>query len=166
VVEEWIGFGGKDGPGSREVGLFAYPGQSDMTGRRLPLLWSGMIREKVGQAETYTLLDAAALASTAPLGLSNISKSPDFVALSFYKIFALPPVGALLVRKSSAHVLSYRRYFGGGTVDMVVAVDDTWHAKKTTSVHDALEDGTLPFLSSLLSITSSISTAGFMVQNP
>jgi len=30
---------------------------------------------------------------------------------------------------------------------MVVAIDDTWHAKKTTSAHDALEDGTLPCLS-------------------
>lgn len=146
-VEQWIVSGGKDGLEPGEVGLFAYPGQSNMTGRRLPLSWPGMIRKKVTRGETYTLLDAAALASTAPLDLSNTNESPDFIALSFYKIFGLPPIGALLVRKSSAHVLTNRRYFGGGTVDMVVAIDDTWHAKKTTSVHDALEDGTLPFLS-------------------
>jgi len=67
------------------------------------------------------------------------------VALSFYKIFGFPNIGALIVRKDSQHVLESRRYFGGGTVEMVIAVNDTWHAKKETSIHDRLEDGTLPF---------------------
>ncbi|KAK5136785.1 hypothetical protein LTR08_002081 [Meristemomyces frigidus] len=116
-----------------------------MTGRRLPLNWPGRIRKSFHKAATYTLLDAAALASTAPLDLSDPATAPDFVALSFYKIFGFPNIGALIVRKDSAHVLQSRRYFGGGTVDMVVAVNDTWHAKKDTSIHDRLEDGTLPF---------------------
>ncbi|TIA01844.1 PLP-dependent transferase [Aureobasidium pullulans] len=144
-VEKWIECGGAGGPLPRQLGLFAYPGQSNMTGRRLPLSWPGMIREKILRANTYTLLDAAALASTAQLNLSNTSESPDFVALSFYKIFGFPNIGALLVQKSSAHVLANRKYFGGGTVDMVVTLNDTWHARKTATVHDALEDGTLPF---------------------
>lgn len=42
-------------------------------------------------------------------------------------------------------MLEHRRYFGGGTVEMVVSINDTWHAKKDTSIHDRLEDGTLPF---------------------
>jgi len=49
------------------------------------------------------------------------------------------------VRKDSAHVLESRRYFGGGTVEMIISINDTWHAKKDTSIHDRLEDGTLPF---------------------
>ncbi|WPG98533.1 Hypothetical protein R9X50_00132500 [Acrodontium crateriforme] len=143
-VDIWINSGGLGGPRARQLGLFAYPGQSNMTGRRLPLSWPGRIRKSVHKAPTYTLLDAAALASTAPLDLSDPSTAPDFVALSFYKIFGFPNIGALIVRKESAHVLQDRKYFGGGTVDMIISINDTWHAKKET-LHDRLEDGTLPF---------------------
>jgi len=38
-VETWINSGGFGGPRSRQLGLFAYPGQSNMTGRRLPMSW-------------------------------------------------------------------------------------------------------------------------------
>ncbi|KJY00375.1 hypothetical protein TI39_contig332g00018 [Zymoseptoria brevis] len=144
-VDIWINSGGLGGPRARQLGLFAYPGQSNMTGRRLPLSWPGRIRKSLHKAATYTLLDAAALASTAPLDLSDAATGPDFVALSFYKIFGFPNIGALLVRKESAHVLESRKFFGGGTVEMVIAVNDVWHAKKETSIHDRLEDGTLPF---------------------
>ena len=111
----------------------------------LTLRRPGRIRKSFHKAATYTLLDAAALASTAPLDLSDSATAPDFVALSFYKIFGFPNIGALIVRKDSAHVLESRRYFGGGTVEMIITVNDTWHAKKETSIHDRLEDGTLPF---------------------
>ena len=90
-------------------------------------------------------MDAAALATTAPLDLSDSATAPDFTALSFYKIFGFPNIGALIVRKSSAHVMQNRRYFGGGTVDMIISINDTWHAKKDATIHDRLEDGTLPF---------------------
>jgi len=144
-VDIWINSGGLGGPRARQLGLFAYPGQSNMTGRRLPLSWPGRIRKSFHKAPTYTLLDAAALASTAPLDLSDPATAPDFVALSFYKIFGFPNIGALLVRKESAHVMQSRKFFGGGTVEMVVSINDTWHAKKDGSLHDRLEDGTLPF---------------------
>jgi molybdenum cofactor sulfurtransferase len=111
----------------------------------LTLLRCGRIRKSFHKAATYTLLDAAALASTAPLDLSDTAQAPDFVALSFYKIFGFPNIGALIVRKDSAHVLQSRKYFGGGTVDMIITIQDTWHAKKEGSLHDRLEDGTLPF---------------------
>lgn len=103
------------------------------------------IRKSFHKAATYTLLDAAALASTAPLDLADPATAPDFVALSFYKIFGFPNIGALIVRKDSAHVLESRKYFGGGTVEMIISINDTWHAKKDNSIHDRLEDGTLPF---------------------
>ncbi|KAH0405465.1 hypothetical protein KCU89_g40, partial [Aureobasidium melanogenum] len=93
-------------------------------------------------SETYTLLDAAALASTSFLDLSDTATSPDFVAVSFYKIFGYPQLGALIVQRRSARPLLSRRYFGGGTVDMVTTSSEGWHVKKTDSPHDALEDGT------------------------
>jgi molybdenum cofactor sulfurtransferase len=121
--------------------LFAYPAQSNMNGRRLPLKWCEMARRK---ASTYTLLDAAAYVSTTPLDLSNVDAAPDFTVISLYKIFGFPDLGALIVRKESSDILRQRKYFGGGTVDMVVCVKEQWHAKKSESLHSQLEDGTLP----------------------
>lgn len=127
--------------------LFAFPAQSNMNGRRLPRRWCQEIRSAAngGQGNVYTLLDAASLVSTAPLDLSSVQAAPDFTALSFYKIFGFPDLGALIVRKSAARVFERRRFFGGGTVDMVLATGAQWHAKKETSIHERLEDGTLPF---------------------
>ncbi|GME65077.1 molybdenum cofactor sulfurase [Neofusicoccum parvum] len=126
--------------------LFAYPAQSNMSGRRLPLDWCGRARlSKESSANTtYSLLDAAAFVSTSPLDLSDSDVAPDFTVLSLYKIFGFPDLGALIIRKDAADVFQKRRYFGGGTVDMVVCLKEQWHAKKTESLHDQLEDGTLP----------------------
>lgn len=146
----------QDSPFHDGIGLFAYPAQSNMNGRRLPLSWSGGIRcSNTASSQVFTLLDAAAYVSTAQLDLSDPANAPDFTALSFYKIFGFPDLGALIVRKASGHVLSERRYFAGGTVDMVI--NDTtngththaWHAMKSTSLHEMLEDGTPAFHSIL-----------------
>ena len=136
--------------------LAAYPGQSNMTGRRFSFDWSGQIRslrEQCGK-KIYTLYDAAALASTSPLDLSDLASVPDFIAISFYKIFGFPDLGALLVRRDSAGVLRRRKYFGGGTVDSVGVLESPWHAKKE-SVSARLEDGTLPF-HSILALQSAL----------
>ncbi|KAK3064322.1 hypothetical protein LTS18_008252 [Coniosporium uncinatum] len=125
--------------------LFGYPGQSNMTGRRLPLSWPSMIRQSQRRQNRYTLLDAAALATSTSLDFGDEANAPDFTSVSFYKIFDYPDLGALIVRKSSGAILQRRRYFGGGTVDMVISIKDDWHAKKNSSLHDQLEDGTLPF---------------------
>ncbi|KAL6250271.1 hypothetical protein RBB50_002572 [Rhinocladiella similis] len=127
--------------------LFGYPAQSNMTGRRLTLRWSEKIQKLRNSRDVpvYSLLDAAALASTATLDLSDSLAAPDFTAISFYKIFGFPDVGALIVRKGSGDILLQRKYFGGGTVDMVTMVGEAWHAKRETSLHTRLEDGTLPF---------------------
>ncbi|KAL9118137.1 MAG: hypothetical protein Q9187_005323 [Circinaria calcarea] len=130
-----------------EAGLFAYPAQSNMNGHRLPLDWPGQVRKSSlpRHKNLYTLLDAAAYVSTAQLDLSDASNAPDFVALSFYKIFGYPDLGALIVRKAAGHILQKRKYFGGGTVNMVIALGTEWHAKKSDALHEQLEDGTLPF---------------------
>ncbi|MCJ1395655.1 hypothetical protein MMC18_008541 [Xylographa bjoerkii] len=130
-----------------KYGLFAYPAQSNLHGRRLPLAWSGRLRKSLDPAHRniYTLLDAAAYICTAQLDLSDAQSAPDFTALSLYKIFGFPDLGALIVRKAAAHMLQRRRYFGGGTVAMVINQHDEWHAIKNHSLHEQLEDGTLPF---------------------
>ncbi|KAL4874362.1 pyridoxal phosphate-dependent transferase [Aspergillus karnatakaensis] len=146
AVENWV-----DGRPSqcsrRNVTLFGYPGQSNMTGRRLPRSWPERVRRN--RPNTYILWDAAAIASTSFLDLSNADSAPDFTAVSLYKIFGYPDVGCLIVRKAAASVLWRRRYFGGGTVDMVINSpsprEPSWHALKTQSLHDVLEDGTVNF---------------------
>ncbi|KAL1962245.1 hypothetical protein VTN77DRAFT_9901 [Rasamsonia byssochlamydoides] len=139
------------------VRLLAYPAQSNMNGRRLPKDWPLRVRQLVQRTgrKIFTLLDAAAFVSTAQLDLSNVEMEPDFTALSFYKIFGMPDLGALIVRKESSEVLRSRRYFGGGTVDTVIAYGG-WHARKTENLHDILEDGTVPF-HSLVMLDSAIS---------
>lgn len=145
-LESWISELDQHNHYSNELQLVAYPGQSNMTGRRLPLSWSGRIRRNASRTRrrVYTLFDAASLASTSPLDLSDSSSAPDFIALSFYKIFGFPDLGALLLRKESADVLMQKRYFAGGTVDAVITSGEIWHAKKSIP-HAALEEGTLPF---------------------
>ncbi|KAL9598100.1 MAG: hypothetical protein Q9219_004731 [cf. Caloplaca sp. 3 TL-2023] len=155
-VEQWISQGPtshmqeKNKDNKRPIGLFAYPGQSNMNGRRLPLDWAGRLRRAAARAngEMYTLFDAAALVASTQLDLSDHVNAPDFTSLSFYKIFGFPDLGCLIVRKQAGHVLLKRSYFGGGTVDMVIngaGVADAWHATRQTSLHEALEDGTGAF---------------------
>ncbi|MCJ1377461.1 hypothetical protein MMC17_000556 [Xylographa soralifera] len=154
-VEDWLASGKdensetdhSDSASTGKYGLFAYPAQSNLNGRRLPLDWSSRLRKSLDPAHKniYTLLDAAAYVCTAQLDLSDAQSAPDFTALSFYKIFGFPDLGALIVRKASAHMLQRRRYFGGGTVAMVISQHDEWHAMKDHRLHEQLEDGTLPF---------------------
>jgi molybdenum cofactor sulfurtransferase len=66
-VNDWIERPDNEGVRPR---LFAYPAQSNMNGRRLPLGWSHRIRKSKSKG-MYTLLDAAALVSTSPLDLGN-----------------------------------------------------------------------------------------------
>ncbi|KIL94685.1 hypothetical protein FAVG1_01616 [Fusarium avenaceum] len=127
--------------------LFAYPAQSHMDGRRYPLTWTRDM-QKIPQSPQHrvlTLLDASSFVATSRLDLSDPNVAPDFTVLSLYKIFGFPDLGALLVKRASEWVFENRRYFGGGTVDMVVSGKEKWHAPKSQFLHERLEDGTLPF---------------------
>ena len=130
----------------RILRLFAYPGQSNMSGRRPVNPWPHQSRHRNDGESSYlyTLFDAAALATTASIDFSDASNAPDFAVLSFYKIFGFPDLGALIVRKASAAPLLRRKYFSGGTVEMVACGKEQWHVKKSDSLHEQLEDGTLP----------------------
>jgi molybdenum cofactor sulfurtransferase len=146
TVESWICKGPSPDEQRLKARLFAYPGQSNMTGRRLPLSWPDRIRRSGN--DTYTMLDAAALAPTYPMHgvLRDSDSAPDFTAVSFHKIFGFPDLGGLIVRKASGDILSNgRRYFGGGTVSMVTVVGERPWFKRRKILHDSLEDGTLPF---------------------
>ena len=126
--------------------LFAYAAQSNMDGRRYPLNWPQHLRslQWPSGSSCLTILDAAALAPTAPLDLSNPDAAADFTVLSFSKIFGFPDLGALIVRRQAFPTFDSRKYFGGGTVDTVVTKKEQWHAPKTHRLHERLEDGTLP----------------------
>ena len=117
-VDQWVDE--EEGTPGGRPGLFAYPAQSNMNGRRLPLDWIRRIRTRK-QGSVYTLLDAAALVSTSRLDLSDANVAPDFTVLSLYKIFGFPDLGALIIRKDAGSIFNKRRYFGGGTVEMVVS---------------------------------------------
>ena len=90
--------------------LFAYPAQSNFSGVQHPLEW-------IEQAHAHrwdVLLDAAAFVATNRLDLSRWH--PDFVALSFYKMFGWPTgVGCLLARREALAKLE-RPWFSGGTI--------------------------------------------------
>jgi len=119
-------------------GLFAYPAQSNFSGVRYPLSW--VYR---AQAAGYdVLLDAAAFVPTSRLDLSVVK--PEFVTISWYKVFGFPTgVGCLLARRDALARLR-RPWFSGGTI-MGVSVAGRWH--KMLAGAAGFEDGTVNFLS-------------------
>ncbi|CAB4427777.1 unnamed protein product [Rhizophagus irregularis] len=83
------------------------------------------------------LLDAAAYVSSSLLSLSEVDTSPDFVTISFYKMFGFPTgLGALIVKNELEPILR-KRYFGGGTLDSIV-YDRPWQ-KFRKSLHERYE---------------------------
>jgi selenocysteine lyase/cysteine desulfurase len=125
------------GHGSR-AGLFAYPAQSNFSGVRHPLAWVAR-----AQASGYdVLLDAAAYVPTSRLDLSLVQ--PEFVAISWYKMFGFPTgVGCLLARQHALARLR-RPWFSGGTITGV-SVAGGWHQMLPGEA--GFEDGTVNFLS-------------------
>ncbi|MFC6885179.1 aminotransferase class V-fold PLP-dependent enzyme [Actinomadura yumaensis] len=122
---------------SRGRGLLAYPAQSNFTGVQHPLGWIGLAHERGYDV----LLDAAAFAPANRLDLSAVR--PDFVPVSWYKVFGYPTgVGCLLARRSALRRLR-RPWFAGGTIQAVSALGG-WHV--LASDETAFEDGTLNFL--------------------
>ena len=117
--------------------LFAYPAQSNFSSVKHPLEW-------IEKAHTHgwdVLLDAAAFVPTNRLDLSQIK--PDFVPISFYKIFGYPTgLGALIARKSALEKL-HRPWFAGGTITVASVQGDKYYMADGAP---AFEDGTLDYL--------------------
>ena len=121
-----------------QPGLVAFPAQSNFSGVKHPL---SLIEEAQGQG-WHVLLDAAAYVPTNPLDLHEVR--PDFVVMSFYKMFGYPTgVGCLLVRNDTLPQLR-RPWFGGGTVNFAT-VQGRMHV--LSGGEAGFEDGTLNYLS-------------------
>ena len=117
--------------------LFAFPAQSNVSGVKHDLDWI----ETAQQQGWDVLLDAAAFVPTDRLDLSRYK--PDFVTMSFYKIFGYPTgLGCLLVRRDAFEKLR-RPWFAGGTIKIVTVQGDGYGYDHE---HAMFEDGTINFL--------------------
>ncbi|XP_008546797.1 molybdenum cofactor sulfurase 3 [Microplitis demolitor] len=137
--------------------LFVYSAQCNFSGYKYPLEWIEKVHrgalDRDGNSNWFVLVDAAAFVGTNLLDLSLYK--PDFVVLSFYKMFGYPTgLGALIVRNSSVGTLK-KIYYGGGTVNMALSTKN-YHVKKD-SFHDRFEDGTASFLS-IISLQHGLNT--------
>lgn len=123
--------------GRGQHGLFGFPAQSNFTGVQHPLDWI-----EAAHAHGWdVVLDCAAFAPTNRLDL-QVCK-PDFVPISFYKLFGYPTgVGCLLARKEALERLA-RPWFSGGTI-VAASVQGDWYRGATG--HTLFEDGTLNYL--------------------
>ncbi|KAF0111201.1 MAG: hypothetical protein FD147_1139 [Chloroflexi bacterium] len=117
--------------------LFAYPAQSNFSAVQHPLEWI----ELAHSSGWDVLLDAAAFAPTNRLDLDRWK--PDFVPISFYKMFGYPTgIGAMIARRCSLTKL-HRPWFAGGTIT-VASVQEKKHYLAEAPM--AFEDGTLDYL--------------------
>ena len=130
--------------------LFAFPLESNFSGARYSLecvsaIQNGSFFCDLAGTEcprSRVLVDAAKASSTYPPDLSKFK--PDFVVLSYYKIFGHPTgLGAMIVRRDALAELK-PRYFGGGTVDFLVPEVEIYDFKGGVT---RFERGTLPYMS-------------------
>jgi selenocysteine lyase/cysteine desulfurase len=116
--------------------LFAYPAQSNFSGAQHPLAWI----ERAQARGWDVLLDAAAYVATNRLDLDRWR--PDYVAISFYKMFGYPTgVGVLIARWPALQKLD-RPWFAGGTITIASVQADS-HVLAAGAA--AFEDGTLDY---------------------
>jgi molybdenum cofactor sulfurtransferase len=117
--------------------LFAYPAQSNFSGVQHSLEWI----EQAHANGWDVLLDAAAFVPTNRLDLGRWH--PDFVSLSFYKMFGYPTgVGCLLARREAMAKL-HRPWFAGGTITVASVQGGRYYLHEGA---EAFEDGTINYL--------------------
>ncbi|KDO32872.1 hypothetical protein SPRG_02564 [Saprolegnia parasitica CBS 223.65] len=144
--------------------LCAFPGECNFSGAKHPLHLVSTIQangfdaldlaryaiaasscQPAPRGRWLVLLDAAKLAATGPVDLST--HTPDFMVLSFYKLFGYPTgLGVLFIKRSSQHALS-KRYFGGGT--LATSLASSLLSTPRPEMHRQFADGTPSFLSLL-----------------
>lgn len=119
-----------------EANLFAFPAQSNVSGLKHDLSLISYAQDRGFDV----LLDAAAFVPTSRLDLSVYK--PDFVSVSFYKIFGYPTgIGCLLIRKTAFDKLR-KPWFAGGTVTLVSVAAQK---KILANSHERFEDGTVNY---------------------
>ncbi|KAJ4471501.1 pyridoxal phosphate-dependent transferase [Lentinula aciculospora] len=133
--------------------LLALTGLSNITNAKCPALSHSSGLAEDGSIVAYarslgyhTLLDAAALAPTSRISLTQLPV--DALAVSFYKMFGFPTgVGALVIRKGFLRLLSRGRpWFAGGTVDVVQVPGKVRTMKGIGEEFEGFEDGTINYL--------------------
>ncbi|MBE0613375.1 MAG: aminotransferase class V-fold PLP-dependent enzyme [Burkholderiales bacterium] len=118
--------------------LFAYPAQSNFSGVQHSLDWIEFAHARGWDV----LLDAAAYVPANRLDLERVK--PDFVCVSFYKMFGYPTgAGCLIARKAVVPKL-HRPWFSGGTITVASVKGDRHYLH---SGPEAFEDGTPDYLS-------------------
>jgi len=123
--------------GERTHKLFAYPAQSNFSGVQHSLDWIEFAHARGWDV----LLDAAAYVPTNGLDLGRVK--PDFVCVSFYKMFGYPTgAGCLIARKAVVSKL-HRPWFSGGTITVASVKGDRHYLH---SGPEAFEDGTPDYL--------------------
>jgi selenocysteine lyase/cysteine desulfurase len=125
------------GAPGHENDLFAYPAQSNFSGVKHPLEWVELAHERGWDV----IVDSAAFVPTSRLDLSRFQ--PDFVPISFYKMFGYPTgLGALIARREALARL-HRPWFSGGTV---VTANVQGDLAVPLVGHAQFEDGTVNYL--------------------
>ncbi|MEY9215008.1 aminotransferase class V-fold PLP-dependent enzyme [Thermobifida halotolerans] len=127
-----------DGDGGARFGLFAYPAQSNFTGVQHPLEWIDLAHRHGFDV----LLDAAAYAPANRIDLSRTK--PDFMPVSWYKLFGYPTGLGCLVARREALARLERPWFAGGTIQAASVLGDWYHLADGAA---AFEDGTVNYLS-------------------
>ncbi len=124
-------------PSTKGHNLFAYPAQSNFSSVQHPLEWI----DEAHQHGWDVLLDAAAFVPTNRLDLGVVK--PDFIPISFYKMFGYPTgLGALIARREALGKL-HRPWFAGGTITVASVQGDRSYMADGAS---AFEDGTIDYL--------------------
>ena len=124
-------------PSKSGFNLFAFPAQSNFSSVQHPLEWV----EEAHKHGWDVLLDAAAFVPTSQLDLSKVK--PDFIPISFYKMFGYPTgLGALIARIPALEKL-HRPWFAGGTITVASVLGDRFYMTDGSS---AFEDGTIDYL--------------------
>ena len=118
--------------------LFAYPAQSNVSGVKHDLKWIDVAHEHGWDV----LLDAAAFVPTNSLNLQEVR--PDYLSVSFYKIFGYPTgIGALLIHRKAFEKLD-KPWFAGGTVSYASVTMPEFFL---TENQERFEEGTVNYLS-------------------
>jgi molybdenum cofactor sulfurtransferase len=126
VINFW-GEEGKEG-----INLVAYPLESNFSGKLFPL-------EKVNELQnenTFVLLDCAKYITCRKLDLCK----PDFIPISFYKLFGMPTgLGCLCIHKRALPFIK-KDYYGGGTYSIIDPLQKDIFVPRESPF--SLEDGT------------------------
>jgi molybdenum cofactor sulfurtransferase len=125
------------GAGAEGGNLFVFPAQSNFSGVKHPLEWIGQAQEMGYRV----FVDAAAYLPHNRLSLRQVK--PDYLCLSFYKMFGYPTGVGVLLAKTEALKELQRPWFCGGTVRFVSATSEVCKPYVTAR---GFEDGTLNFL--------------------